>query len=276
MSEAYWIKKIEGKPNFKLGQNFLIDTNISRKITKLVQGQLADPIIEIGPGTGSLTNELLKDNYRLRVLEIDKNLAAITEERFSEIPNIEVITQDAMEYDYSKLTGPWWILVSNLPYYIGTRLLVKLITEVPVIHRYVVMVQKEVAERITAQPNTKEYGALSVVCSLFTNPKLQFDVSKNCFTPVPKVTSSVVTLQRERLIDEEERLEAFNLSKIAFQQKRKKIKSALQEYFSVDELEKLGINPDDRPQKLTPELYCLFIKGIKHVNSRKCFMWGGN
>jgi 16S rRNA (adenine1518-N6/adenine1519-N6)-dimethyltransferase len=69
MSEAYWIKKIEGKPNFKLGQNFLIDTNISRKITKLVQGQLADPIIEIGPGTGSLTNELLKDNYRLRVLK---------------------------------------------------------------------------------------------------------------------------------------------------------------------------------------------------------------
>ena len=125
------------------------------------------------------------------------------------------------------------------------------------------MVQKEVAERITAQPNTKEYGALSVVCSLFTTPKLQFDVSKNCFSPVPKVTSSVVTLQRERLIDEEERLEAFNLSKIAFQQKRKKIKSALQEYFSVDELEKLGINPDDRPQKLTPEQYLLLAKSLK-------------
>ena len=168
MSEAYWINKIENKPNFKLGQNFLVDTNISRKITKLVQGQLADPIIEIGPGTGSLTNELLKDNYRLKVIEIDKNLASITEERFSEVPNIEIINQDAMEYDYSQLTGPWWILVSNLPYYIGTRLLVKLITEVPVIHRYVVMVQKEVAERITAQPNTKEYGSLSVVCSLFT------------------------------------------------------------------------------------------------------------
>ena len=69
MSESYWIKKIEDKPNFKLGQNFLVDTNISRKITKLVQGQLADPVIEIGPGTGSLTNELLKDNYRLRVIE---------------------------------------------------------------------------------------------------------------------------------------------------------------------------------------------------------------
>ena len=155
MSESYWIKKIEDKPNFKLGQNFLVDTNISRKITKLVQGQLADPVIEIGPGTGSLTNELLKDNYRLRVIEIDKNLASITEERFSDIPNIEVINQDAMEYDYSLLTGPWWILVSNLPYYIGTRLLVKLITEVPVIHRYVVMVQREVAERIIAQPDTK-------------------------------------------------------------------------------------------------------------------------
>ena len=88
MSESYWIKKIEDKPNFKLGQNFLVDTNISRKITKLVQGQLADPVIEIGPGTGSLTNELLKDNYRLRVIEIDKNLASITEERFSDIPEL--------------------------------------------------------------------------------------------------------------------------------------------------------------------------------------------
>ena len=71
MSEAYWINKIENKPNFKLGQNFLVDTNISRKITKLVQGQLADPIIEIGPGTGSLTNELLKDNYRLKYYQSD-------------------------------------------------------------------------------------------------------------------------------------------------------------------------------------------------------------
>ena len=263
MSEAYWINKIENKPNFKLGQNFLVDTNISRKITKLVQGQLADPIIEIGPGTGSLTNELLKDNYRLKVIEIDKNLASITEERFSEVPNIEIINQDAMEYDYSQLTGPWWILVSNLPYYIGTRLLVKLITEVPVIHRYVVMVQREVAERITAQPNTKEYGSLSVVCSLFTTPKIQFDVSKNCFSPVPKVTSSVVTLQRETLFDQKDRLEAFRLSKIAFQQKRKKIKSALQEYFSAEDLENLDINPDNRPQNLSPEQYLELAKSLK-------------
>ncbi|MDA9645241.1 16S rRNA (adenine(1518)-N(6)/adenine(1519)-N(6))-dimethyltransferase RsmA [Candidatus Actinomarina] len=262
MSEAYWIKKMEDKPNFKLGQNFLLDTNISRKITKLVQGQLADPIVEIGPGTGSLTNELLKDNYRIKAIEIDKNLAAITEERFSEVPNIEVINQDAMEYDYSQLTGPWWILVSNLPYYIGTRLLVKLITEVPVIHRYVVMVQKEVAERITAQPGTKEYGALSVVCSLFATPKHQFDVSKHCFSPVPKITSSVITLQRETLFDEEDRLEAFRLSKIAFQQKRKKVKSALQDFFSVEELEQLGINPDDRPQNLSPEQYLELAKSL--------------
>ena len=262
MSEAYWIKKIEDKPNFKLGQNFLVDTNISRKITKLVQGQLADPIVEIGPGTGSLTNELLKDNYRIKAIEIDKNLAAITEERFSEVPNIEVINQDAMEYDYSQLTGPWWILVSNLPYYIGTRLLVKLITEVPVIHRYVVMVQKEVAERITAQPGSKEYGALSVVCSLFTTTKHQFDVSKHCFSPVPKITSSVITLQRETLFDEEDRLEAFRLSKIAFQQKRKKVKTALQDFFSIQDLERLGINPDDRPQKLSPEQYLELAKSL--------------
>ena len=125
------------------------------------------------------------------------------------------------------------------------------------------MVQREVAERITAQPDSKEYGALSVVCSLFTTPKLQFDVSKNCFSPIPKVTSSVVTLQRERLIDEEDRLEAFKISKIAFQQKRKKIKSALQDLFTSEDLEKLGINPDDRPQKITPEQYLLLAQSLK-------------
>ena len=146
MSEQEWVDKLVLKPNYKLGQNFLIDTNISRKITKLVQGQLADPIIEVGPGTGSLTGELLKDNYRIKAIEIDRKLAEILNERFIDVPNLEIFNEDAMEFDYTQLQGPWWIFVSNLPYNIGTRLLVKLITEVPVIHRYVVMVQKEVGE----------------------------------------------------------------------------------------------------------------------------------
>lgn len=197
MSEAYWIKKIEGKPNFKLGQNFLIDTNISRKITKLVQGQLADPIIEIGPGTGSLTNELLKDNYRLRVLEIDKNLAAITEERFSEIPNIEVITQDAMEYDYSKLTGPWWILVSNLPYYIGTRLLVKLITEVPVIHRMLLWSKKRLLRELPHNPIPK--SMVHYQLSVHYSPTLSFNLMsvKTALLPYRR-SHQVLLLYNER------------------------------------------------------------------------------
>ena len=149
MSEYFWIEKLNEKPKYKLGQNFLIDANISRKITKLVQGQLADPIIEVGPGTGSLTSELLKDNYRIKAVEIDKAASEVLSERFTGIPNIEIFNEDAMEFDYETLTGPWWIFVSNLPYNIGTRLLVKLIVEVPVIHRYVVMVQKEVAERLS-------------------------------------------------------------------------------------------------------------------------------
>ena len=142
MSEYTWINKLDFKPNSNLGQNFLIDTNISRKITKLVQGQLADPVLEVGPGTGSLTNELLKDQYRIKALEVDSSAVGVLQERFSEVPNIEIINEDAMTFDYSQLTGPWWIFVSNLPYNIGTRLLVKLVTEVPVLHRYVVMLQK--------------------------------------------------------------------------------------------------------------------------------------
>ena len=91
MSEVFWINKLNIKPKKNLGQNFLIDTNISRKITKLVQGQLADPIIEIGPGTGSLTNELLKDNYRIKAVEIDKELVNLLSERFGDVPNLSLI-----------------------------------------------------------------------------------------------------------------------------------------------------------------------------------------
>ena len=109
MSEIFWINKLNIKPKKNLGQNFLIDTNISRKITKLVQGQLADPIIEIGPGTGSLTNELLKDNYRIKAVEIDDALVGLLNERFLDVPNIEVINEDAMDFDYTQLSGPWWI-----------------------------------------------------------------------------------------------------------------------------------------------------------------------
>ena len=123
MSEYDWIEKLEKQPNYKLGQNFLIDTNISRKITKLVQGQLADPIIEVGPGTGSLTYELLKDNYRIKAVEIDSDASELLKLRFQDVPNLEIFNEDAMTFDYSKLTGPWWIFVSNLPYNIGTCLL---------------------------------------------------------------------------------------------------------------------------------------------------------
>ena len=104
MSEIFWIKKLNIKPKKNLGQNFLIDTNISRKITKLVQGQLADPIIEIGPGTGSLTNELLKDNYRIKAVEIDDALVALLNERFVDVPNIEAVS-------YTHLTLPTRLLV---------------------------------------------------------------------------------------------------------------------------------------------------------------------
>jgi len=262
LSEIFWINKLNIKPRKTLGQNFLIDTNISRKITKLVQGQLADPIIEIGPGTGSLTNELLKDNYRIKAVEVDKQLSHLLRERFGDVPNIEIINEDAMSFDYSQLTGPWWIMVGNLPYNIGTRLLIKLITEVPQIHRYVIMLQDEVAERIVAKPNTKHYGSTSVLFSLFTDSKLQFNVSKNCFEPKPKILSTVLTIQRETLVDEEIRFKAFEISKIAFQQKRKKIKTALRDFIDEEKAEKLLLDLNSRPQELTPNDYLSIAESI--------------
>jgi 16S rRNA (adenine1518-N6/adenine1519-N6)-dimethyltransferase len=259
MSEYDWIEKLEKQPNYKLGQNFLIDTNISRKITKLVQGQLADPIIEVGPGTGSLTNELLKDNYRIKAVEIDSGASELLKLRFQDVPNLEIFNEDAMSFDYSQLTGPWWIFVSNLPYNIGTRLLVKLIVEVPVIHRYVVMVQKEVAQRIVADQES-DYGALSVLFGLFTESKIQFDVSKNCFYPPPKITSSVITIQRESLVDQEIRLNAFEISKVAFQQRRKKVRTSLSSIINEEQLKDLDIDINSRAGNLSPDDYLKIAK----------------
>ena len=247
----------------RFGQNFLIDEGVIDRIVSVVELSDSDRVLEIGPGTGSLTNELLKDNYRIKAIEVDNELTNILGERFGEVPNIEIINEDAMDYDYSQLTGPWWIMVGNLPYNIGTRLLVKLITEVPQIHRYVVMLQDEVAERIVAKPDTKQYGSLSVLASLFTNSKVQFNVSKNCFEPKPKILSTVVTIQRETLIDEDIRMKAFEISKVAFQQKRKKIKTALKDYIDEESSKKLSLDLNLRPQELTPENYL----AIAEINS---------
>ena len=263
MNEYDWIEKLEKQPSHKLGQNFLIDTNISTKITKLVQVQLADPIIEVGPGTGSLTNELLKDNYRIKAVEIDSDASELLKSRFQDVPNLEIFNEDAMTFDYSQLTGPWWIFVSNLPYNIGPRLLVKLITEVPVIHRYVVMVQKEVAQRIVADQESDDYGALSVLFGLFTEAKIQFDVSNNCFYPPPKITSSVITIQRESLIDQEVRFNAFKISKVAFQQRRKKVRTSLSSIIHESELEQLDIDINSRAGNLSPKEYLKIAKALQ-------------
>ena len=125
------------------------------------------------------------------------------------------------------------------------------------------MVQKEVGDRIVANPGGKEYGALSVLFKLFTESKIQFDVSKNCFYPPPKITSSVLTIQRETILDEETRIRAFEISKIAFQQKRKKIKTALKDYIDEESSKKLSLDLNLRPQELTPENYL----AIAEINS---------
>ncbi len=267
MSELEWFSKSQIKPKKRLSQNFLIDENVAMKIIKLIQGQLADQIIEIGPGLGVLTELMLKENYRVRAIEIDKDLLNILESRLYAYPQIELLNQDAMEYSYDELQGTPWILVSNLPYNIGTRLLVRLMTEVPLIHRYVVMVQKEVAERITSLPGPRSYGALSVVSQLFVKPKIQFDIHPNSFTPNPTVESTVLTLQREDINDVKERILAFNLAKIAFQQRRKTIKKSLsKEINNLDKLSEIGINYNSRAEELSPEQYLLIANMVSNEN----------
>jgi len=178
----------------RFGQHFLRDKNIIRKIVSAAHIGPGDSVIEIGPGTGALTEGLLQAGARVLAIEVDRDMVGFLAERF---PDLEVISEDALRLSYiglSKERKVRFKVVSNLPYNISGPILAKFLSERDAFTRLVLMFQKEVAERLVARPNTKAYGALSVFTQVFTDVKIEFNVSKNLFTPRPKVDSSVVSI----------------------------------------------------------------------------------
>ena len=215
-------------PKRSLGQNFLTDPHYLRLIVNAAQVGPADQVLEIGPGLGHLTRELAARAGRLVVIELDDRLIPRLHEEFGPLPHVGIVHADALMYDYGSLTGTWKV-VANLPYYISTPILQRLIGHRDRFTTLTLMLQKEVAERIAASPGGKEYGFLSVLVQYSASPHMEFIVPAGAFSPRPKVDSAVVTLtmrvHREHIAGDESFF--LRVIKAAFSQRRKTLRNSL-------------------------------------------------
>lgn len=232
-------KKDESRPRIKpiksLGQNFLTDMNIANKIIASAKIQPEDLIIEVGPGTGSLTIGLCKKAGKVVAVEIDKKLIPLLEEKTSDCLNIEIINEDILKLDINKKIldkNPEYKsykVVANLPYYITTPIMINFLKSIPAPELMVLMMQKEVADRVMAAPGGKEYGSLSVLCQYYCEIERITNVSPGCFFPKPDVKSSVLKMSKrvKHKVKEEEEELFFIIVRSAFAQRRKKISNSI-------------------------------------------------
>lgn len=259
------LKEELNKKNFnfkkKFGQNFIVDKNIIHSIINKSNIDKNTLVIEIGPGAGSLTTELDKVSGHVIAYEIDKTLKPILEKQ--NLNNTTIIYEDFLkrnikedlkQYNYQKN-----YVVANLPYYITTPIIIKLIEDKLDIDKIVVMVQKEVGNRFKAKPNTKEYNSLSIFLNYYYTVEKILDVSKNVFIPKPNVDSIVVSLTKRKTkikVDNEQIF--FKLVKDAFKQKRKNLKNNLKNYNleKVEEiLKKHNLDLTVRAEALPTEIF---------------------
>lgn len=237
-----------------LGQHFLRDERVVQRIVDLLRPEEGDQIMEIGPGPGALTALLRPLPWsRLLLLEKDDHYAA--EHAARPLPGLEVVAGDALAYPWEELEGPWKI-AGNLPYNVASPLMWDIVCRTPRLARAVFMVQKEVGDRLTAKPGSKDYGALSVWIQSFVAARKGFVIGPAAFSPPPKVDSAVVVFEP---LPEESRPrhpEALSrLIKLCFQQRRKQLQSilrrALPQPFVLEALASLGIDPAQRPETLS-------------------------
>lgn len=227
------------KHNFNLkkmfGQNFIIDENIINRIVEESKIDKDTLVIEVGPGAGSLTYKLGISSGHVIAYEIDKSLKGLLEDNVGELKNVEIVYEDFLlsnlskkirQYDYKKL-----YLVANLPYYITTPIILKIVEENIPVDKMVVMVQKEVGDRFTSKPCSKEYSSITVYLNYYYNLKKEFIVSKNAFYPRPNVDSMIISLSKKESRIEPDNEELFlKLVRDSFKFKRKTLRNNLKEY----------------------------------------------
>lgn len=265
-NESQGKKPVYAKKSF--GQNFLVDSNYISKIISALDPQPNETIIEIGAGRGALTEMLVESGANIIAIEIDKDLIPVLTDKFKDADNFALIQRDALKLNFTKLTpeNSKLKLVANLPYYISTAILQKLIEQREAFSEMILMFQRETVERITAEPENKERGFLTVLVEAYLETKKLFDVPPNAFRPVPKVWSSVARLITKKDAAEKIKDEgAFKqIISAAFKQKRKTLYNNLKNHDETfcdtkeknnlaEALQSLEINPNRRAETLTLE-----------------------
>ena len=250
-----------------LGQNFLIDKNIINKILKMVKIRNKN-IIEIGPGRGALTDEIIKMKpKKLVLIEKDNSLVEKLKFRYYEDKRINVINYDILKFDLEKLLNKNYIIFGNLPYNISSQIIVKLIrlNWPPIFKDLVLMFQKELGEKILGKFGSSEYGRLSILTNYRLLFKKKFIVSPNSFFPRPKVNSMVIHFKpkenNQYKIKKIQNLEL--ITRTLFSNKRKMINKNIEKILDKDKLNKLDINLQLRPSELRPEVYYKIAKLIE-------------
>ena len=258
------------KPKKSLGQNFLHDRNIIEKIIDASKINLNDEVLEIGPGTGNLTKFIIDQGpKKLYVIEKDINLAKDLEKKF--LNKINVITKDILKIPDNFYSGKKFIILGNLPYNISTKILSNwcLNSELKV-SKMILMFQKEVADRITAEVNSKEYSRITILSNWKFDIKKIIDVKPNSFFPKPKVNSSILEFTPKKkfhIIKNPKNLE--KITKIFFNQRRKMIKKPIQFLFKDHRFDynKIDARPGDRPQNLNVSKYLKIVNEYEALGS---------
>jgi len=241
------------RPRKSLGQNFLVDPNIVRKIVEVAAVDHETRVLEVGAGAGTLTRGLASAGARVLAYEVDERLRPLLDAVLEGL-NVEVRFADASAVDLpAVLEGEGWVVVANLPYNVGTPLLLGLLRHAPQIDRFVVMLQREAAERIAAAPGSKAYGLPSVVAQLHGAVQIAFRVAASVFLPPPQVESAVVVIRRRPAHPLAE--EAIELAAAAFGQRRKMLRRSLRHLVGEPMLPAAGIDPTQRAEQLAPGDY---------------------
>lgn len=238
-------------PSKRLGQNFLTDPNLVDRIVRTSGVRPGDQVLEVGAGTGTLTHALAATGAAVLSYETDRRLEPILKGALAGV-NVDLRFEDVMRTDLATALGAGsWTMVANLPYNIGTPLLLDILRRVPAVDRLVVMVQREVADRLLAPPGNRIYGIPSIVVTLHAEARLAFTVPPSVFFPMPEVESAVVSMDRR--YPDEYAEQAIQLAAVAFQQRRKMLRRSLAE--SVEDpgtaLAAAGIDETARPEDVS-------------------------
>lgn len=248
------LNKYKLSPDKNFGQNFLIDNNIISQIASCAKGK---NVIEIGPGLGSLTNELVKVSKKVLCYEIDLGMANVIEnELCNKYSNIKLIRGDFLkqdlENDIKKYFDDDIYVVANLPYYITTAILIKILEETKRVKLMRVMMQKEVGSRLMGAPKTKDYNSLSVLLQYYTKVEKSINVPRNCFHPSPNVDSVVLDITRkDELLFVESEKYFLSFNRALFSMRRKTIVNNLNNYFKYDKTQISGLLERNRYKATT-------------------------